>query len=171
MKQLLLMRHAKSSWDADKIKDHERPLAARGERAALIMGRYMRQQGLPIDLALTSPARRALETWALATTQIDGLIPTEADEALYMQGPSAILARIGAVDDGLANLIVVGHNPDLERLAGRLARAGDADLRGKMRGKFPTGALAHLSFEVERWADIADAPGTLIDFTVPKAMV
>jgi phosphohistidine phosphatase len=171
VKHLLLLRHAKSSWSDSQVPDEDRPLSARGERAALVMGRYLRQQGIPIDLALCSPARRTLETWALAATQIDELVPTETDSALYMQGHDAILSRIAQVPDSLAAVIVVGHNPDLERLAVRLAAEADEDTLSEMRRKYPTGGLARYAFDTERWADVPNEAGTLLEFVVPKQLV
>src|SRR6516165_5709318 len=61
-RQLLLLRHAKSSRDDPSIADHERPLSKRGRKAAEAMRRMMRSEGLVPDLVLVSPARRTMET-------------------------------------------------------------------------------------------------------------
>ena len=117
MKHLIILRHAKSAWDDTSVSDHNRPLAPRGERAALVIGRYLRQLNLPIDLALSSTARRARDTWALVSTQFDALITTETDAVLYLKGPAAIRQRLAQVGDAAKTVVIVGHNPDFERLA------------------------------------------------------
>ena len=62
MKTLLLMRHAKSSWDNPGLRDFDRPLNERGLKAAPLMGRYLRAQGIAPDLIVSSPAQRAQQT-------------------------------------------------------------------------------------------------------------
>src|SRR6056297_1143050 len=69
MRTLYVLRHAKSGWDDPTLHDHDRPLDLRGERAALIMGRYMAQRRFVPDLVLCSTARRAQETRALPAAQ------------------------------------------------------------------------------------------------------
>jgi phosphohistidine phosphatase len=171
LKDLILLRHAKSAWDDSSVGDHDRQLAPRGERAALVIGRYLRQLGTPIDLALSSTARRARDTWALASTQLDGLIATETDSILYLKGPKAILNRLAQVDDTVHTVIVVGHNPDMQRLALDLAGDGQGDHRQIMQQKYPTSGLARFDLGIDSWSDIAPKHGTLIEFTTPRALV
>ncbi|MFC5585479.1 SixA phosphatase family protein [Nitratireductor kimnyeongensis] len=70
MKELLLLRHAKSSWDDPSLADIERPLAPRGRRAAPLMGREILRRGWSPDYVLVSPARRAQQTWRLVAAEI-----------------------------------------------------------------------------------------------------
>ena len=65
MRELLLLRHAKSSWDDRSLADRDRPLAPRGERAAPAMARWMAGEGLLPDRVLCSPAVR---TWRRTTS-------------------------------------------------------------------------------------------------------
>ena len=62
MLSMLLLRHAKSSWDDPALADFDRPLAPRGEEAALRMGAYMAAHDLLPDLILCSTAQRARQT-------------------------------------------------------------------------------------------------------------
>ena len=171
MKHLIILRHAKSAWDDTSVSDHNRPLAPRGERAALVIGRYLRQLNLPIDLALSSTARRARDTWALVSTQLDALITTETDAVQYLKGPAAIRQRLAQVGDAAKTVVIVGHNPDFERLAKQLSSDGPADDLKAMAQKFPTGGLARIDVAIDRWADMPDATGTLVEFTAPRFLV
>ncbi|MEM7442318.1 MAG: histidine phosphatase family protein [Pseudomonadota bacterium] len=171
MRSLILLRHAKSAWDNASLGDHDRPLAPRGERASLVIGRYLRQLGTPIDLALSSTARRARDTWALASTQLDGLIATETDPAFYLKGPKAILNRVSAADDSAQTIILVGHNPDTQSLAMTLAESGPSEQRQALAQKLPTAALVRLELPIERWADVSDCRGKLIEFITPRMLV
>lgn len=171
MKHLIILRHAKSAWEDKSVADHDRPLAPRGERAALVIGRYLRQFCPPIDLALSSTARRARDTWALVSTQLDGLIATETDAILYLKGPSAIRQRLAQVDDAARTVIIVGHNPDFERLARQLAKDGPDDDLAALAQKFPTAGLARFDLAIDQWAEVPQASGTLVGFTAPRFLV
>jgi len=171
LKRLILFRHGKSEWKDTDIPDHDRPLAPRGERAAVVMGRYLRQIEQPIDLVLSSTARRARDTWALAATQIDGLIPTRTDAGIYLKGSDGLVDRIQEIEAGVSNLLVVGHNPDLEELCQLLSADGDKALRGEAARKFPTGAIAIIDLEIDDWVDLPGSTGKLVDFQTPKNLV
>ena len=70
MRELLLLRHAKSSWDQPGMADHERDLDPRGLAAARRMGALLRERNLIPDLVLCSTARRTVHTWQLASAQL-----------------------------------------------------------------------------------------------------
>ena len=111
MPTLLLLRHAKSEWADAGPADHDRPLAARGERAALTMGQFMRQQDLCPDLVLCSSAKRACDTYELVASRLDGAPDVLIERELYPPGPRALLARLRRVADAIASLVLVAHNP------------------------------------------------------------
>ena len=116
MRQLLLLRHAKSSWDDPKLPDRDRPLNARGRRAAAAMRTAMR------DLVLVSPARRTLETLeALEPWDETPLIETL--ESLYLGSASQLLSVLHGVGEVVRSVLVIGHNPGLHELAQMLAGA------------------------------------------------
>ena len=62
MKTLILVRHAKSSWDAVGLEDHERPLNERGKEDAPAMAKRLKDKKIKVDLFISSPARRAHKT-------------------------------------------------------------------------------------------------------------
>ena len=137
-RHLLLLRHAKSSWDDPTLADHERPLAPRGCRAAKLISRHLRDERFDISLVLCSSARRAVETVGLVA-------PTgelQIQPGLYRASADQLLAHLRRVPPEAETVMLVGHNPAIQELAADLAGDG-SELDGQ---KFPTGALATLSF-------------------------
>ncbi len=116
MRQLLLLRHAKSSWDDAKLADFDRPLAPRGLKTAPLMGRELARRGWLPDLALVSPALRTRDTWRLVAAELPKHVPAEFAEELYEAAPAAILARVRQAK--ATSLIVIGHNPGLQNFVG-----------------------------------------------------
>ena len=152
MSRLYLLRHAKSSWDAPALADHDRPRAPRGRRAAKAIGRYLREQGIEPELVLCSSATRARET--LERAGLTGRI--EGD--LYGAGAGVLLARLNEVPDDTESVMLVGHNPGMEDLTLLLA--------GQVPPKFPTAALALL--DCPSWSALARGTAELVGFVRPR---
>jgi phosphohistidine phosphatase len=160
MKELILIRHGKSSWKGD-LPDHERPLAPRGERDAPEMGRRLVRTGSVPERIVTSDAERARAT-AVALAGAAGL-PVEAvveEPRLYHAGADEIPVLARALDDGFDRVALVGHNPALQMAAERLC--------GLHAEKLPTAAVVRIHFAIDRWADLPDQGGTCIEFDYPK---
>ena len=168
MRRLLLLRHAKSAWP-DGTADVDRPLAERGRNAAPRMGAYIADEGLAPDLALVSPARRARETWDLASPRL-GDVPTRLEPRLYEATPVRLLTVIGEVEASVRTLLLVGHNPSFEDLARQLAGDGHRDGLARMARKYPTAGLAVIDLPVETWAEAASSTGRLERFATPKSL-
>jgi phosphohistidine phosphatase len=166
MKTLTLLRHAKSGWDAPVARDFDRPLNARGRKAARAMGREMRRLGLGFDLVLASPAERVTETLAELAQGYGVAVETQFDEAIYLAPVDTLLAMVRAADDGDARLLLVGHNPGMEQLALLLSDAGP--LREEIAAKYPTGALVEIAFEIDHWRDAGPGNGRLKHFIRPR---
>jgi phosphohistidine phosphatase len=140
MHRLLLLRHAKSSWDDALLDDHERPLAPRGRRAAEQIGGWLLQQDISPDLILCSSARRTRETLGSLLPAIRGEASIRIEDGLYGAGRDELLHRVRAVREGASSLLLIGHNPGMQDAAALLA-AGDP--AGTEIGRsFPAGALA-----------------------------
>lgn len=168
VRQLLLLRHAKSSWDDPKLDDFDRPLGPRGLKTAPLMGRELERRGWLPDLALVSPALRARDTWRLVAAELSRRVPVEFAETLYEAAATDILALVRQAK--AANLIIVGHNPGLEDFAYRLAsHASDGRAVGKLEEKFPTGALARFTVE-SNWADLAFEGARLTHCVRPREL-
>ena len=169
MLSLLLLRHAKSSWDDPALGDFDRPLAPRGEEAALRMGAYMAAHDLLPDLILCSTAQRARQTLKLVLRRLGAAVPTQFADALYLATPAAMLACLGKAG-AAQRVMIVGHNPGMHRLAETLAERGDGKSLKALAAKFPTAALAVLTFDVGDWSGVATRGGHLADFMVPKRL-
>ena len=163
VKRLHILRHAKSSWDDPDLADHERPLAPRGERAAVLIAEHVRRQGIVPELVLCSTALRARQTLAALLPVVAGDVEIRLEEALYGAGVEAVLGRLRAVDDVVGSVLVVGHNPMLHELALALT-AGEEELE-----RFPTGALASLTFATS-WADLAEGGAELDAIVLPSQL-
>ncbi|MCT7374847.1 SixA phosphatase family protein [Chelativorans salis] len=169
MRELLLLRHAKSGWDNPTLDDFDRPLAARGEAAAALMGREVAVRGWVPDTALVSAALRTRQTWRLAAVEMgEGAPSATRDKALYMASADRLLALIRQAPEDCRRLLLLGHNPGMEDLAVGLAGPGsDAQALARMRAKFPTAALARFTVEGP-WAGLGFAGAQLTHFLCPR---
>lgn len=121
-RQLLLLRHAKSSWDDVSLADFDRPLSPRGQKAAPRMGAEIARRGWLPDLALVSPAARTRQTFALTSAQWPHpLPPADHVQRLYEASAEVILTQARETPGSVDCLLVVGHNPGLEVFARKLA--------------------------------------------------
>lgn len=172
MRRLLLLRHAKSSWDQNELDDMARPLAPRGRRAAPLIGRYMSARGLTPDLVLCSTAVRARQTLELVTAEWERMArdnPKVAMRAsLYLASAIELLATVRRLDDDVESVMVVGHNPGIATFAGTLASGGDRKGIETMAAKFPTAALAVIDLDVTAWDEAEPGSGRLAAFIRPK---
>ncbi|MDX8513784.1 SixA phosphatase family protein [Mesorhizobium captivum] len=165
-RQLLILRHAKSSWDDPKLADFDRPLGPRGLKTAPLMGRELSRRGWLPDLALVSPALRTRDTWRLVAAELPKHVPAEFSEELYEAAAGAILARVRQTK--AKSLLVIGHNPGLQTFTLRLAGAGsDEGVFKKLEAKFPTAALARFTVK-DDWANLEFGGARLTDFVRPK---
>ena len=166
MKQLFVLRHAKSSWDNPGLEDHQRPLAPRGQRACEVMAEHLRSKSIEPELVLCSSARRTRET-------LEGVAPTGEhviEPQLYSASAEDVLERLRRLPDDLSSVMVIGHNPTMQVLVLRLARReGDGVDRSLVERKFPTGALATLTFECG-WHELAAGSARLTEFLTPKGL-
>lgn len=173
MHQLLLMRHAKSSWDSPDLPDRDRPLNARGRHATALMRQAMRDLGLEPDVILVSTAQRTRETLALLEPWNETPLREEMD-SLYLAPPASLLDALHNVADTARSVLIVGHNPGLHELALSLAAPQGQDdihrepLLGLTRG-FPSGALAEFSVAVP-WSRLAENGGRLVRFITPREL-
>jgi len=168
MKTLYLLRHAKSSWSAPALDDVDRPLNGRGREAAAAMGAYCREHRIKPDVVLCSAAARARETLDVLDRARGESAPARFQKSLYLASPSRMLAALRALDDRYSSAMLVGHEPDIRRLALDLVGGGAPRALRRLNEKFPTGALAVLTFKVDRWQTIEAGEGHLEAFVRPR---
>ena len=163
MKTLLAIRHAKSSWEAPGMDDFDRPLNDRGIQAAPEMARRLIKKNIAVDLMISSPAKRALET-ALAFAEEmnydrDKILFVES---LYLAGVPAILAAITRASDDAASMAVFCHNPGITEFANTLT-----DIR---IDNIPTAGIFAVEAACESWNDFYVAKKNFLFFDYPKAL-
>ena len=158
-KTLLLMRHAKSSWKNEKLKDFDRPLKHRGEEAAKMMGKSLVMAELVPQVILSSPARRAKQTAEIVAAESKFKGELKFVESFYMGEPDNYIKGLNELPDQVERVLVVGHNPGEEALLQMLDGKVDS---------LTTGSLAALSLDIKRWADLTKTTvGELISFWDP----
>ncbi|GAB4160704.1 MAG: histidine phosphatase family protein [Candidatus Promineifilaceae bacterium] len=160
MKTLLILRHAKSSWDNAYLADHDRPLSGRGKADAPRMGRLVAQEGLTPQMIFSSSAERALAT-AEAVALACGYEETVAvRRSLYHADPADYLEVLQSAPETAQCVMVVGHNPGLEELVEALT--GTA-------AQMPTGALAQVELPVMAWREVnEETVGRLVQLWRPR---
>jgi phosphohistidine phosphatase len=168
MRTLMLMRHAKSSWDQPALADADRPLDSRGQAAAPLIARHIKAQKWRPDLVLCSHAERVRETWQLMTPILGRSIECRTLRTIYLGAPSRLLEALRGAADEVETLMLIGHNPGLGRLAVGLCGAGPRKALARMQAKFPTATLAVIGFDVDHWSEIAPGIGRLEAFVRPK---
>lgn len=172
MLTLMLLRHAKSSLADAGQADIDRPLNGRGKHAAMAMGRHMAVNDLVPKLVLCSPARRARETWDLLARELATVPAIIMVPEIYSFGDGKTLMECLRDKAGPAqSVLLVGHNPSIAGLAQSLAGKGSDRLRERLEGKYPTAALAVISFDLNNWEALAAGSGTLLRFVTPKDIV
>lgn len=171
MKQLLVLRHAKSSWDNPELEDIERPLAKRGLRDAPAMGRALNDHGFVADRVFCSDAQRTRETWSLLAPEWlgDKTIPFTVTRALYMASADELLQFCKATDEQAQRVMLIGHNPGLHELCLRLCgTAREPEDITHLSRKLPTAAFVRLSFPTDQWSMLQEGTGHLELFLKPR---
>ncbi|WP_407353576.1 SixA phosphatase family protein [Luteimonas sp. R10] len=142
MRELILLRHAHAEPAAPGQSDLDRPLSADGHAEAEAAARWLQQRQLIPDCVLCSPARRTRETLETALATL-GYVDQRLELAIYDATPGTLAALVDAHRD-VDRLLLVGHNPGLERLAALMHSGQSGDYRG-----IPPGGIAVLEFATE----------------------
>ena len=167
MRQLFMLRHAKSCWDDPSVDDFDRPLNKRGKKAAKLMAAHLRREQVRPAMVLCSAARRTTETLDLLGDALEG-VPVSIERDIYEAAKGKLLARLRQLDDHLGSAMLIGHNPGLARLAEALCGGhGAARLLARLATKVPTGALLVLETSVGHWAELEEGSCRLVAFVAP----
>jgi phosphohistidine phosphatase len=150
VKTILLMRHAKSDWDASYGSDHDRPLASRGHRSATLIGRVLASWDEVPDLVITSSAIRARSTAEEAARAGGWQSRIVVEPDLYGSGPESVLAAAEEIAGDEERIMLVGHEPTWSMLAERIT-GGRLEMR--------TGAVAAIDLIADHWQGLGQARG------------
>ena len=164
MKTLLLIRHAKSSWDDPGLSDFERPLNERGKKDAPAMAERLYERGIKIDSFISSPARRARKTAEQFAKKYkkdkdDLVLKTE----LYMASDEAFNSVVEKLNDNMDCVAIFSHNPGITEFANGLTDARTDNI--------PTCGIFAISIEAKKWAKFKEAKKKFLFFDYPKALV
>jgi phosphohistidine phosphatase len=182
----MLLRHAKAEKSSPSGRDRDRPLNARGQDDALLIGAYMARHGLLPDRALISSAARTSETWTLLSKALAlsaTLVPPDAPAAaatvtaatshvdrLYNAGGETIVDVIRTDGDRAGTLLVIGHNPGLHETAQALIAAGPVEARERLNEGLPTTGLAVIDVPGDDWGALHPQGGRLERFITPRLL-
>jgi phosphohistidine phosphatase len=158
------VRHAKSSWEHPELTDFDRPLNARGLRDAPRIAQRLAERGVDPQRILSSPANRAASTARTIAARF-GLLPQGLiyRERIYDAQVADLMAVIAEVEQSVASLLLVGHNPGLTLLAERLLAAP--------LGNIPTAGACGLRLDIHFWHQVQSQKGELLFFDYPKKML
>ena len=164
---LVLVRHAKSSWESD-VDDHDRPLSGRGRRDAVAIGQELARRGIRPDLVLCSSAVRTRQTWQQAVAGGAQAAEVRYQPEIYHAWVPELTSIIRELPDTASTVVVLGHAPGIPDLVEFLAvREHRSPQWARMDEKFPTAALAILSV-TGPWAEVGRSRATLAAFDVAR---
>ena len=144
-RRLIIMRHAKSTHDDPSLSDHQRPLADRGWRQGREIAERLAEIGWIPQLLISSDSCRTRQTWESMAALHDEELDVLWDENLYLAGTQAICSALEDVDDGITDVMVLGHNPGWE--------AATAYFTGEYHTLTTSNAVL-LSAEADSWTDL-----------------
>ena len=162
MKRLTLLRHAKSSWKNLSQPDADRPLNGRGKRNAPEMGLRFSERYPEVDYVMvSSPARRAVSTAQLfaeaAGYPLDNIV---VDDRVYLADDAALADIVAGFDEAWEHVVLVGHNPGFTDFVNKATKHFIENL--------PTGGIAELQYNVDRWDQLENVQAILAELDLPK---
>jgi phosphohistidine phosphatase len=165
MKRVILMRHAKSSWANLGQADHDRPLNTRGQKSAIKLGHWLKDNGYIPDQVLCSTAKRCVETWGgLEQVLQSGLKPV-FDRQLYHAHVGVMLERLKSAK--VDTVLILAHNPTIAAFAEELLKVVP---KSDNFFRYPTAATSLIDFEIEDWASLQLRSGSLHSFVIPREL-
>jgi phosphohistidine phosphatase len=170
LKDLLLLRHAKSGWENPGLADIDRPLSKRGRKAGVRLAGWFQAHKCRPALILCSDARRTRETLELLLPAWSQPPETRYLERLYLAEPDELMACLHEVSDATPSVLLIGHNPGLQELALQLLPVSASETRTRIDAKFPTGALVRLSSRARSWSRLAPGKLKLVTYVTPAEL-
>jgi len=163
MKRLLLVRHAKSSWNNPSLSDAQRPLNTRGQRDAPNVGSYLSANMPAPEQIYTSPATRAATTASLIAACYQPKLSVQVIDDLYTFSAQQLYENIHTLPNEYTTLMLVSHNPGITDLVNHLC---DTDIEN-----VPTCGVADIQIAGAEWSAISPAENQLLAFITPKSLL
>lgn len=162
VKNLYLIRHGKSDWDADYDQDHNRPLNKRGIRDAAKIGTYLKRASVHPDRVLCSSAVRTRRTLELLSEEAGWRTEIVIEKGLYLAAPDEVMSLISAQPASVDTLVVVGHQPFTGEVASRF-------LGGRYL-EVPTACVIGIEFDAAHWPGVVEEEGRLLMHLLPRRL-
>jgi phosphohistidine phosphatase len=162
MKTIILVRHAKSSWEDPSLDDFDRPLNKRGKNNAPFMGKKLKERKIIPDIILSSPAKRARKTARTIAKKIG--YPKKMirlDDKMYHTGARYLFELVKNLDDEDETVMLFGHNPGFNDFADML-------LKKNKVFNIPTTGVYCITFDVNHWQEVEAGRGKFVFFDYPK---
>ena len=164
--KLILTRHAKSDWGDADLDDHARPLNARGRRSALVIGKWLAEEGHLPEQVLCSTARRTRETYMLAASEWKDAPEPELLDALYHAAPQDMLDILRS-RGAASSVMMVAHNPGTSIMARMLAAEAPED---PDFNRYPTCFTTVFEFDQKSWAQVDWGTGKIAATMTPRRL-
>lgn len=161
-RELLLMRHAKSSWENPLWSDIDRPLNKRGRRVALSMGHHLSKLEIEPAVVISSPALRAWQTALLLSSVLDKAVDIHIEDSLFESSAGKWQKAVQSLPDEAERILMIGHNPEMH-----LFISGISDF---IIPKFPTAAIAIFEVHASSWQTCERADFKLKELIIPKKL-
>jgi phosphohistidine phosphatase len=162
MKQLILIRHAKSSWDDSSLSDFERPLNERGTKDAPEMAKRLVDKKVKIDAFVSSPAKRAKQTTKQFTKELDLKKKNIVFEpALYEAGEENFYKVVENLKNKWDSVAIVSHNPGISSFVNSLTETRIDDM--------PTSSVFAIKIDEDKWDKFRTARKEFWFFDYPKS--
>jgi phosphohistidine phosphatase len=161
MKTLILVRHAKSSWEEAGIDDFDRPLNERGKHDAPAMAKRLKDKNIDIDIFISSPAKRALRTAKYFAEELD-VEKKEIEQVskLYGASVSVFLEVVTSITEKHNAAILFSHNPGITDFANTLTNVHIDNM--------PTCSIFAIQADADKWADFVRSEKQFLFFDYPK---
>lgn len=166
MKTLILVRHAKSSWDNHTLDDFERPLNERGKRDAPRMAQFLKASGVIPQRIISSQAKRARKTAKVfAEHLLDDSSRVDLISGIYEATVDDLFSIVRSVDDGVECCMLVGHNPGMTEFANDLLNNSKDHI-----DNVPTTGVVILNLDLQSWQSVNQGAGILSRFVYPEIL-
>ena len=161
MKTLYLIRHAKSDWNNTGLSDFNRPLNKRGKNNAPLMGKKFNELNPCIDLIISSPAKRALQTVKMISKELQYEYDSiQFDKSIYHSSYTNLNEIINNINNTINTLVIVGHNPGLTNLSNYLTN--------NYIDNIVTCGIVKIELEIDNWNEIIEGIGSKVFYIYPK---
>ena len=159
MKELILLRHAKSSWKHQALIDFERPLNNDGLLELMELQNWIDEKKIKPEIILCSPSVRTYQTFVLANRSLKvGPDNLKLDYELYESGLEQYITAVKQINPSINKLLIIGHNPAISMLAQHISNYQKEVL---------TGCLLNIKLKINNWNKIQENCGTLVEEFIP----